>query len=229
MYWHEADSQEKKTSRVSRRVADLCFKITCRSLPVDHVWALQEALCRNLPWLRDEPLAAIHPIHGATSGNGWRHPERHDDLVYLSQRTRLRIRLPHCRIEQAQCLAHRQLDIAGHALRLGASRTSLLVEHQTLFVRYLPDNVGNENDFLAAIMHMLQQKSICPPRIMTGRQRTIRTPDGRLNTRSIMVDGLDPSGSLLLQEEGLGQQRCLGCGIFLPHKSIAAVHRADTA
>lgn len=227
MFWQE-ESKEKKAVSISSRVSDLCFKITCRSLPVDHNWALREALGKELSWLLDEPLVAIHAIHGAASGNGWMRPDNHDDLIYLSLRTRLRIRLPNDRIKAAKHLENRHLDIAGHTLTIGASSTSPLTHHKNLFVRYLPDSADNEDSFLAGVMSMLRQKGIYPPRIMAGKKHIIRTPAGNLNTRSIMVDGLDPSSSLLLQEEGIGRQRCLGCGIFLPHKSIDAVYSAGS-
>ncbi|MDE0301598.1 MAG: type I-MYXAN CRISPR-associated protein Cas6/Cmx6, partial [Gammaproteobacteria bacterium] len=34
---------------------------------------------------------------------------------------------------------------------------------------------------------------------------------------------LDPEQSVNLQRQGLGPERLLGCGLFLPHKSIAPV------
>jgi hypothetical protein len=38
-----------------------------------------------------------------------------------------------------------------------------------------------------------------------------------------MLHALSPEQSLRLQQHGLGPQRLLGCGIFVPHKSAAAV------
>ena len=40
---------------------------------------------------------------------------------------------------------------------------------------------------------------------------------------SLMVDGLTPADSLRLLEQGLGQHRRLGCGVFVAHQSTAAV------
>ncbi|MEJ2178567.1 MAG: type I-MYXAN CRISPR-associated protein Cas6/Cmx6 [Gammaproteobacteria bacterium] len=34
---------------------------------------------------------------------------------------------------------------------------------------------------------------------------------------------LEPAESIALQQRGVGLNRALGCGIFLPHKSLAAV------
>jgi hypothetical protein len=40
---------------------------------------------------------------------------------------------------------------------------------------------------------------------------------------SLMLDGLSPADSLRVLEAGLGRHRRLGCGLFVPHKSAAAV------
>jgi hypothetical protein len=40
---------------------------------------------------------------------------------------------------------------------------------------------------------------------------------------SLMLDGLSPAASLRVLESGLGRHRRLGCGVFVPHKSSAAV------
>ncbi len=226
MHWQEEKDEERKQTKISSKVSDLCFKIDCRSLPIDHGWILQEALEEELPWLANEPFAAIHDIHGAESGNGWIRPSG-GDVIYLSRRARLRIRLPNHRIDDAKLLEHRELKLAEYILTIGASRVLPLIQHKTLFARYLPDNALNEDTFLDAVIQMLAQKRIHPPRIMSGKQRTMYTPKGNLNTRSVMIDGLDPASSLLLQEEGLGLQHRLGCGIFLPHKGIGAVYKLN--
>ena len=43
-------------------------------------------------------------------------------------------------------------------------------------------------------------------------------------TRSLMIADLSKEESLRLQEEGVGEKKLYGCGIFLPHKSIDAVN-----
>ncbi len=54
------------------------------------------------------------------------------------------------------------------------------------------------------------------------------TPNGRAGAReiagfSVVLHGVKPADSLRLQFEGMGGERGLGWGIFVPHKSIAAV------
>jgi hypothetical protein len=38
-----------------------------------------------------------------------------------------------------------------------------------------------------------------------------------------MLHGLGAADSLAVQEAGLGAHRALGCGLFVPHKSVVAV------
>jgi CRISPR-associated protein Cas6 len=40
---------------------------------------------------------------------------------------------------------------------------------------------------------------------------------------SLMLHELSPDDSLRMQAIGLGKERKFGCGIFVPHKSAAAV------
>ena len=62
-------------------IVDVVFAISGRSLPVDHAYALSQAIATALPWFADEPGAGLHTIHGAASGSGWMRPEGADALL----------------------------------------------------------------------------------------------------------------------------------------------------
>jgi len=47
--------------------------------------------------------------------------------------------------------------------------------------------------------------------------------DGALQGFSLMLDGLANAASLRVLACGLGAHRRLGCGVFVPHRSAAAV------
>jgi hypothetical protein len=49
---------------------------------------------------------------------------------------------------------------------------------------------------------------------------------GALQGFSLMLDGLSAAHALRLLETGMGPHRLLGCGVFVPHKSAAAVGTA---
>ncbi|MGA8032129.1 MAG: type I-MYXAN CRISPR-associated protein Cas6/Cmx6, partial [Casimicrobiaceae bacterium] len=58
---------------------------------------------------------------------------------------------------------------------------------------------------------------------MTGRRRVQRAGERDIEGYSVVLHGLRPEQSLRVQCEGIGADRALGWGIFIPHKSIAAV------
>ena len=57
--------------------------------------------------------------------------------------------------------------------------------------------------------------------MLCGRVTRLATPARGYQARSLMLAGLAREGSLRLQQVGLGAERKLGCGLFIPHKDIA--------
>ena len=96
MYWQEEVNEQQFI--VPDRVINLLFRIDCPTLPVDHAWGLSREIQRVLPWFGEEPTEGLHIIHGADSGNGWERPQASDDLLYLSRRVKLVLRLPRARV-----------------------------------------------------------------------------------------------------------------------------------
>jgi CRISPR-associated protein Cas6 len=226
MFWQE--DSEIKTPSAFEEVVDLSFKVQCRQLPVDHIHALAEGLTSALPWLREEPLAAIHPIHVAGSQNGWNRPEHSPDaLIQLSRRTRMQLRLPRQRVEQALSLCGQTLSVAGHPLTLGEAQTKPMVRLDCLFSRHLVCAAElSEADFLYQVADQLKALGIRIRKALSGKSVRIHTPQGGLHTRSLLLANLPLEESLRLQQQGLGQHRLLGCGIFIPHKGIEAVGKS---
>ena len=58
---------------------------------------------------------------------------------------------------------------------------------------------------------------------IVGRRGEIAVGDQRLAGFSLMLHGLSAEQSLTAQAHGIGLHRKLGCGVFVPHKSVAAV------
>ena len=223
MYWSE-NPDEASRYEVPDDIVDLSFKVSCRCLPLDHAFALSTALHKALAWLEDEPTAGIHLIHGAESGNGWIRPQDPDQILYLSRRTRMTLRLPKARLEQAKELTGETLNLDGNELTLRDASVRKLSSITTVFARYvITDEAENEVAFLENAAHMLGEMGIQVKKMMSGRSHCIRLPDRLISTRSLMMDGLEVQGSVRLQQEGLGPGRKIGCGLFLPHKGIGAV------
>ena len=98
----------------------------------------------------------------------------------------------------------------------------------TVFARYvLADHIEDEETFLQEMAQLLNKKNIHPKKMMSGRATTLTFPDEIYHVRSLMIDGIDVHESIQLQEEGLGDGRNFGCGLFLPHKGIDAVGDAQ--
>ncbi|MGA7801323.1 MAG: type I-MYXAN CRISPR-associated protein Cas6/Cmx6 [Gammaproteobacteria bacterium] len=228
LFW---DEEEPKSERyvVPDDIVDVAFAVDCRCLPLDHAQPLSDALHAALPWLGDEQLAGIHLIHGAESGNGWYRPEDPaTELLYLSRRTRMTLRLPKDRIAEAEQLVGGELDVGGYPLTVGRSSVRNLSDLPTLFARYvIAQDDEDEMAFLGRVAEQLRQLGITVRKVMCGKVHTLTLGEGRVQTRSLMVADLDPERSVLLQQHGLGPGRKVGCGLFLAHKGIAPIQALD--
>jgi len=221
MYWNE-DTDEKIENVVPDNVLDVVYSISCKCIPMEHAHALSEALQQALPWLAEEESAGIHQVYGAESGNGWERPDT--EVLYLSRRQKLTLRLPKTRLEEAKSLTGQILDIGGHTLTVGELTTRNLSILPTLFARHVLGEAGQtEEEFMAQAVTQLQAMGINVKKMMCGMEGVIPLPDGKLHTRSLMLADLELEESVKLQEVGLGSGRKLGCGLFLPQKGIKAV------
>ncbi len=194
-------------------LVDMVFPLEGHSLPRDAAPALHAALLREMPWLAAEALAGIHPLK-LVPGT--------DAEALLSQRTRLLLRLPRERFDDAAGLAGRTLQVGGHAVTLGRPHARELLPHRTLYAYAVAAEVDDEIAFMRAMDADLQALAV-RSQVICGKRQQHDWPAGAQTTFSLMLHGLGASDSLRLQELGLGRHRLLGCGIFVPHKSAAAV------
>lgn len=226
MYWQD-DEDKTGNFEIPLDVQDFLFKIECKTLPLDHGYSLSQQIIKHLPWINEEPRAAIHQIHVAESANGWMRPEDPEtELLCVSRRTKMTLRLPMTRSEDARALIGKKLDIQGHALSVGEFSTRKLSRLTTVFARYM-DTGGSSDEalFLQSMHQQLLEKGIKVKKMMSGRLLTHRTDEGPLLTRKLMLSDLDVQQSVFLQENGLGDKQLMGLGIFLPHKGIDAVNK----
>jgi len=202
-------------------IVDAVFAIACRCLPVDHAYALQQAIEDALPWFAQEPRAGLHTVHGAASGSGWMRPEGADALLQLSHRAKLALRLPARRAEEAAKLVGRTLQVAGWPLHVEKMALRPLSRITTLFSRCVVLDALDEAAFVLVATAELGALGIRAERMVCGRVTPVATPARTYQARSLMLAGLALEQSLLLQQSGLGAGRTLGCGLFIPHKDIA--------
>lgn len=223
MLWQEEEVQKDKL--IPNSVVDLAFDIKCRCLPVDHAYALSQAIKQALPWFEQEQLAGLHLIYGPEFGNGWSRPDKQDDLLFLSRRIKLILRLPKDRVAAAQELSGMSLDIDGYSLKVGSAKEKNLSHMPVLLARHILANPEqDEESFLTEIVAEIQESlGIQCRKILCGKTHQLKWPTGELFTRRLMIADLKPEESILLQEQGLGEGLKMGCGLFVPHKDIKAV------
>ena len=196
-------------------MVDVAFPLAGTALPRDHRRLLAEALQRWLPWLAagDASGMGVHRVN-VVSGGGVR--------ALLSQRARLMLRVPRARADEVAALSGRRLEIGGEALRLGEARVRELIPHGTLFADFVAADNDDEAAFLDAVDAELRARGI-PCRRVCGRRREIDSGERALVGFSLMLYELSQSDSLRVLESGIGGHRLIGCGLFVPHKSAAAV------
>lgn len=231
MFWQDQEDDKQKYA-IPDNVVDLSFKVLCKQLPQDHAHDLSQAIQQALPWFAEESQAGIHLIHGAESGNGWIRPQEPDAILSLSKRTRFTLRLPKHRVEDASKLVDMSLNVAGNDVQLTSPNQKPLSILTTIFSRYVVIqedivSIEDEEAFLNQAASMLQSEGIQVKKMMSGRAHVLRMPGKDLQTRSLMIDGLKVEESIFLQQNGLGEGRLVGCGLFLPHKGIDAVGEAQ--
>lgn len=226
----EKDMEQDAAARpVPGDIVDAVFGISCSCLPVDHAYALSQAIQGALPWFAGEPHAGLHLVHGASAGSGWMRPELPDALLHLSHRVKLALRLPSHRIDDAALLLGRTLQVAGWPLRVDRLAVKPLSRITTLFSRgVILSAGGDEAQFLSAAGDELRALGIRDGKPVCGRTTVIATPEHIHHARSLMLARLTREQSLMLQQHGLGEGRKLGFGLFIPHKSIEDLHsRSD--
>lgn len=225
-FWVEEDDNDRDVT-IPEDILDISFRLEGAHIPIDHAWELSEAVQEFLPWMKDEPEAAIHQIHVAASGNGWLRPEDKDtEVLHLSRRTSLTLRIPRERLEATQQLTGQSLNIAGQDIRLGSSKTKPLSKLTTLFSRYVA-GPEDETEFMRFVASQLSDLEVTIRKMLCGKTNVISTPEGDIMTRSIMIADVDLKESIALQRKGIGPHRLLGCGIVIPHKGIEAVKKPN--
>ncbi len=228
MFWQE-DEREEGEYVVPDDVFDLLFRLRGREVDIDHAYPLAEALRALLPAAVCTRIG-VHGIGLASSGNGWIRPEDADAVLPLSRRSRLVIRVRRQDADVVADLANRSLTVGRHLVELGESSVRPLVALGTLHARAVRCDPAEEEDaFLSGVADEIAAAGVRVKKMMCGKSGNIRADGEPIFTRSLLIADLTAEDSVLLQQRGLGDDGLLGCGLFVPHKGVAAVHRPAQA
>ena len=226
MFWRE-DNESEKEFQVPDDVFDLLFRLRGASLEIDHAYALSEALQSHLDAGTCHKIG-VHGVRMADSGNGWNRPEQIDAMLPLSRRARLVIRVHRDDVDEVTRITNKTLQIGSQQLEVGESSMRKLSTISTLYARAVCcDRDQSEDEFLARVAEMLSAMNIKVSKMICGKTGEIRTAGENIFTRALLVADLDPEESVTLQQLGIGEEQMLGCGLFVPHKGIDAVHNVQ--
>jgi CRISPR-associated protein Cas6 len=191
---------------------EYAYAISGTSVGRDYPRGLYEALRALAPWLDDQPLAAVHPLRGLTPCG---------EALLVGGRSRLTLRVPDSCSDACEVLQERTLALPA-PLRLGRASRRELLAHPVLHAKLVVTGADDEGAFLAEVERALAGLALDCETIV-GRRGEIAVGDQRLAGFSLMLHGLSAEQSLTAQAHGIGLHRKLGCGVFVPHKSVAAV------
>jgi len=192
---------------------DVVFELAGTSVPAEYAWPLWRALVVRLPWLEDDAGAGVHPLRVAPTGYG---------LALLARRARLALRLRRERATASLALAGATLDVAGSALVVGGGVERPLWPWATLYARQVVTGSADATAFEQEAAGRLVAMGIGCESI-SGLRRTLLAGGREIVAFGLALNNVKRADSLRLQCEGIGTERALGCGLFVPHKSMAAV------
>ncbi len=216
---------------------DVVFPITGNALPLDHGYSLFGALARQLPRLHEAACWGIHPVRGIAEPQG---------LLKLS-RSNVAIRVPTSEIGHLLPLTGAQCDVDGHVITLGAPRVWSLrpaaaLQARLVVVASVIDVKAPEEEQRQQLHDSVRRKLPHLPlgmdaeriEVAVGRRHVLRIGPARERRRKqgVVVDrdvvvgfqvaltGLPATASLVIQAQGLGGRRHMGCGLFVPAPKV---------
>ncbi|MGE5617178.1 MAG: type I-MYXAN CRISPR-associated protein Cas6/Cmx6 [Bacillota bacterium] len=193
-------------------MVDVVFDLSATILPDGYEWPLYQAIAKRASWMADSPYSGIHPIRGTRSSGG---------ILFVAKRAKLAIRMPRDRVCAASILEGAVLDLGAATVRLGQGTFRRFRPAPTLYAARVTTGEADEGAFSERVGAELDALDI-PRLFLCGRRADVMFEDRLQAAFSVAVHGLSDPQSLLLQRAGLGIARAVGCGVFVPHKTIVS-------
>ncbi|MCT7961069.1 type I-MYXAN CRISPR-associated protein Cas6/Cmx6 [Laspinema sp. D1] len=195
---------------------EMSFNVIGNTLPADHGYGLYSAIAHLCPELHQQDWLSIETIKGIPDERG---------KIYLTEKSRLRLRLPGDRVPLVYKMAGKPLKIGNYQIRLGIPQIFMLTPaHQLRSRLTVIKGFEEPQSFLEAAKRQLHQLEIegkiSIPNNFLGQpeRKTIKIKRFTVVGFSLEVGNLNEEDSIKLQCEGLGGKRRMGCGVFIPYQ-----------
>lgn len=204
----------QSADRVREPIVELSYPVQGKLCPSDQGYGLRTASIDKIPELAKLDSWSLLTIPGIPEERG---------KILLTERSHFRIRVPASHIPLVYQLAGKTLHIGKHEIRVGIPTISMLQAASALKARIVTIKNGMEVDsFLNAARQQLEalgvKGELSVPMDKDGKpsRKTIKIKRFTIVGFTTLVTGLNDEDSLILQEEGIGGRRHMGCGYFLP-------------
>jgi CRISPR-associated protein Cas6 len=193
---------------------ELSFGVIGKTLPADHGYGLYSAIAHLCPDIHEQEGISILTISGIPNKQG---------KIYLTEKSRFRMRVSTDHIASVYRLAGKSLKIGNHSIRLGVPQIFSLQAYSLMRSRIVVIKGFQEvDDFLQASKRQLDKLGITGsleiPKNLYGLpdRKTIKIKRFTIVGFGLEVGDLSEEDSLKLQSFGLGGKRRMGCGVFVP-------------
>lgn len=194
-------------------MADLAFAVRGTCVPADYRFALWSALCALLPWLDQEPWAGLVGLRITPTGA---------PLALLAQRARLTLRLPLRCLDAAGQLQGALIELGPDVMQLTQAHARPITPSGTLYAQMVVTDRQDEAGFVRSVERELAELGVAG-RVILGRRSGVHAGQADLSGFSLAVHNCAADHSMRLQQAGIGAQRGIGCGIFVPYKRIEGI------
>ncbi|BAZ33837.1 CRISPR-associated protein, Cas6-related (plasmid) [Cylindrospermum sp. NIES-4074] len=206
------ESEQSYSEPLNLPYVELRFDIFGQTLPSDHGYALYSNISHLCPQLHEQKWLNLQTIMGIPDGKG---------KIYLTEKSRLRIRVPGDMVPAVYPLAGKALTIGKHLIRLGIPQIFMLQPASRLRSRIVVIKGFQEPEaFLSAAKRQLEalgiQGRVWIPLNAEGEseRKTIKIKKYTVVGFGLEVADLSDEDSIKLQIAGCGGKRRMGCGVF---------------
>ncbi|CAK8718727.1 CRISPR-associated protein, Cas6-related [Candidatus Electrothrix laxa] len=187
---------------------DLNFEVEGKTIRVDHGYALFSVVSHCLKKFHEAQDVQLALIRGSYIGNG---------ELRLLPGSCLTLRLSSEKISfYKKKLSGKIFNLDGHRISIGGAACQRLIPAAVLYAHLVTTRNGlDQKRFEAEIRRQLDRQA-CQGRITVGRRRIFSIHDKKVVGYSLLVSELTAEESIIIQEEGVGGRRKMGCGFFQP-------------